>query len=100
LPIATGSVRASVAATSRVPVVTSWPRAASLPAIAWPTMPVPSTAILIVVLLAVSAWKAGSRLMRRRRAGAAAARLITKVPGGRRFVAGVAGQAAGAAGWR
>src|SRR5262245_45779158 len=46
-----GSVRANVASTSRVPTVTSWPSSASRPAMACPTLPVPRTEILIVAAL-------------------------------------------------
>ena len=47
VPIMSGSVRASVACGSRVPITTSCPSPASAPAIVRPTMPVPSTAIFM-----------------------------------------------------
>src|SRR5665811_2001169 len=50
-PIPSGDVRADVPATSRVPITTSWPRSASLPARARPTTPVPRTATLMAIRL-------------------------------------------------
>ena len=46
-PVAPGSVRASVACGSRVPMTTSCPRPDSAAAIVGPTVPVPSTAIFM-----------------------------------------------------